>query len=315
MSWKVWKQPSERATEELQKGYQKGLNLGNWESAYSSFSSAYSLFYQAGDSNNAELANALAVFCRALISPNAIDNWSNVVVALNKVKVSTIEITEIVSTNDLSQESNLKAIELKARIIKDELKKAEQLEEVAKQYIVFGKKHLLIPLLLEKKQLTGVSLAHKIIAEAAQLRGNEELNMDPKHASEYYRMAALHMKASGELEVSEYLSGKAVDFSTSALCYFCGREVIGKEINFVYMRATVSKFIEKQNASKVLPSNLDNAIVACTGCNSAITNKADEIAKEYYKKMQEEFKEYRQEMEAKLAELNHRISHVASKVR
>jgi hypothetical protein len=60
-----------------------------------------------------------------------------------------------VPTKDLIQESNLKASELKARKIANNLEKASQLEETAKQYLAFGGKSLLIPLLLEKQQTTG----------------------------------------------------------------------------------------------------------------------------------------------------------------
>ena len=74
MSWKVWKQPIERASEEFQKGYEKGLNLSDWNSAVSSFSSAFELYNKAGDRANAELSRALAVFSNALVYPDKTEN-------------------------------------------------------------------------------------------------------------------------------------------------------------------------------------------------------------------------------------------------
>jgi hypothetical protein len=309
MSWKVWKQPSERAAEEFQNGYRKGLNLSNWNSAVSCFSSAYELYNNLGDGANAALARALALFSKALANPQIAENWANAAIGLSNIGLTEINVTQAVPTKDLVQESNLKASELKARNTVNNLEKASQLEEIAKQFLAFGGKGLIIPLLLEKQQTTGQAKAHRMIAEASQLRGNEEIDINPKHASEFYRMAAIHMKTAGDLESSQYLSRKAEDFSASALCYFCGREVTGKDINFVYMKAELTRFIEKQNAARILPSTSANMVVACKGCHSAITIAADEIARAYFDRVEAELRK----LEAEISQLKGRMGRVESR--
>jgi hypothetical protein len=75
------------------------------------------------------------------------------------------------------------------------------LEEIAKKYLSIGARSLYVPTLLEKKQISGQAKAHRIIAEAARIRGDEILDLDPKSGSEFYRMAAIHMKTAGDLEL------------------------------------------------------------------------------------------------------------------
>jgi hypothetical protein len=290
MSWKVWKQPLERANEELQNGYRKGLNLSDWNTALSCFNLAFEFYSKAEDSTNAKLAKALASFSKALVSPQAVENWTDAADEISNTGLSEIDVTQTVPVKDLVQECRLKAMELSAKLSTNSLDKAAQLEEIAKQYMVFDGTSLLIPLLLEKQQTTGELKAHRVFAEAAQLRGNEEIDLDPKQASEFYRMAAMHLQAAGDVGASQILSGKADDSSATALCYFCGREVTGRGVNFVYMKAQLTRFIEKQNSNKVFPSSSNGMVVACLGCHSAITTAADEIAKTYYDKVEDELR-------------------------
>jgi len=304
MSWKLWKDPLVRASEEFQKGYLKGLNLSDWNSAASSFNSASELYNGAGDRANGDLARALSLFATALCNPQISECWENAATAINHTGLGQICVTSNVSTRDLIEECTLKSLELKSRSIVDNVAKAGQLEETAKKYLAFGGKSLLIPILLEKQQLTGLTRAHRLIAEASILRGDAEILSDPKHAAEFYRMAAIHMKTSGDVQYSQQLSGKAEDFAATALCYFCGREVIGKEINFVYMKAQVTKFIENQNTAKILPSTSGNMIIACRGCHSAITIAADDIAKAYFDQAQAEI----QRLQSEIDHLNNRIN-------
>jgi hypothetical protein len=311
MSWKLWKDPLVRASEEFQKGYLKGLNLSDWNSAASSFNSASELYSGAGDRANGDLSRALSLFAKALGSPQISECWESAAAAINYTGLGQINVTSNVSTRDIVEECTLKSLEIKNRSIVDNVAKAGQLEDTAKKYLVFGGKSLLIPLLLEKQQLTGLARAHRLIAEASILRGDAEIFSDPKHAAEFYRMAAIHMKTSGDMQYSQQLSGKAEDFATTALCYFCGREVIGKEINFVYMKAQISKFIENQNATKILPSTLGNMVIACIGCHSAITIAADDIAKAYFDRVQAEI----QRLQSEISHLNGRINNLQFRAR
>jgi len=316
MSWKVWKQPSERARDEFENGYRKGFNLSNWNSALSSFNSAYELYSKAGDQANAQVAWTLATFSRALTEPERIENWANASNALKTVGIVEIDVTQPVSTEKLATECELKASELKARSISISAQRAEQLEEVAKKYLAFGEQSLLVPLLLEKHQTSAQVRAHRIIAEASKLRGDEILDLSPRNASEFYRMAAVHMKTAGDLESFQQMSRKAEDFSTTARCYFCGREVQGKEVNFVPMKAQLTRFLEKQTENQALPTILSaNSVIACKGCHSAITIAADEIAKRYFDFVEAELKEFQRTVNLEMSSLKSRISRLESRTR
>jgi hypothetical protein len=304
LSWKVWKQPIERAQEEFDNGYKKGLNLSDWTSAFTCFSEASEFYSKAGDPVSAKVAKALASFSRALFDPNKSENWTEAAAALLNSCVKSINITQIVSVEILAQECKLKAFELRARNTPTATESAQELEKTAKEYLSMSSTNLMLPLLLNKKQISSQSFAHILIADAAKLQGDQSLGADPKLAADYYRKAAIHMKAAGDVNSFQSLSGKADDFSTTAVCYFCGREVSGKDINFVSMRARLTSYLESKNASQILPSSLTpNTVVACQGCYSAITIAADEIAKRYYDKLEAEIAQLKQE----ISQLRNRI--------
>lgn len=115
MSWKVWKQPLERAKEEFGNGYKKGLNLSDWSSAFSHFNSASEFYSAGGDQASAKVAKALAIFSRSLIDPKKVENWTDAAAALVTSGVSEINVTQTVSPASLAQECKLKAFELRAR--------------------------------------------------------------------------------------------------------------------------------------------------------------------------------------------------------
>ncbi len=297
MSWKVWKQPIERAQEEFDDGYKKGLNLSDWNTAYNSFSEASEFYSKAGDPVSAKLAKALASFSRALSDPNKSENWTDAAAALLNSGAKSINITQMVSVEILAQECKLKALELRARNTPIATESAQELERTAKEYLSMGSTNLMLPLLLNKKQISSQTFAHILIADAAKLQGDQNLGADPKLAADYYRKAAIHMKAAGDGNSFQSLSGKADDLSTTAICYFCGREVSGKDINFVSMSARLTSYLERKTAAQVLPSSIiPNTVIACQGCHSAITIAADEIARRYFDRVEAEIAELKKEI-------------------
>jgi hypothetical protein len=239
-----------------------------------------------------------------LLDSKRAENWTEAAAAIVTSGLNEINVTQTVSTSSLAQECKLKAFELRARSKAVPSEIANELEETAKEYLSIGNRGLLLPLLLERKQVSAQNLGHKLIADASKLRGNEIVNRDSKKAAEFYRMAAIHMKAAGDLNSFQSLSGTADDFSTVASCYFCGREVSGKEINFVSMRAKLTTCLREKISTQVLPSSLSqDTVIACKGCHSAITIAADQIAKRYFDRVEAELRDLR----AAVEELNHRI--------
>jgi hypothetical protein len=304
MSWKVWKQPIERAQEEFDNGYKKGLNLSDWNLAFNSFSSASEFYSKAGDPASAKVAKALAAFSKALSDPQKSENWTDASASFLTSGTNNINVTQMVSTEILAQECKLKAFELRARNMPSASESAQELEKTAKEYLSMSGKNLMLPLLMNRKQISSQSFAHTLIADAAKLQGDQIISSDPKQAADFYRKAAIHMKAAGDIETSQALSGKADDFSTTAVCYFCGREVSGKNVNFVNMRARLTSYLSNKSATQVLPSSLTpNTVIACQGCYSAITIAADEIAKGYYDKVEAEIAQLKKE----ISQLKNRI--------
>jgi hypothetical protein len=90
MSWKVWKQPIEKAQEEFENGYKKGLNLSDWASAYSHFETAFGFYNQVGDQTKTKVAKTLVALSKAPWDPERHENWTGSSrSAQNSLKCST----------------------------------------------------------------------------------------------------------------------------------------------------------------------------------------------------------------------------------
>lgn len=288
MSWKIWKESHERAQEEWNKAYEKGVNQKNWKEAINHFKSAASLFGKSKDPNAKIEANksiALAWLYTALLSPT-IENLLACSKAMDAIGDQTLKIPYDAKASDIAIETRVLAREKELNQKRSQTKTKEEIKKLAEEFEKLSyefmnlQRDFVINTLFELK-INGFSKGQKMLAISRFLLGLLEEDNNPTKALEYYSEALGYSKSISE-DV-EVINKRIKAMSIVAKCWFCGREIQGENVHFVYLPASFTPYIyNKFSADK--PHTFSNgAIVACQTCYSALSDLSDKIAQEYYK--------------------------------
>lgn len=288
MSWKIWKKKEERAYEEWKKAYEKGVNQKNWEKAVEHFRKAAELFSTSRNpemQKEAKKAAALAQLYFALLNPNA-DAFAACSKAMELLEEDVLKIPYEASAKDIAIETKLLASEARLEVMRKNANTSEKLINLAKEYESLGKEFLklqrdfVINDLFNLK-INGFLRGQKLLGISRFLLGKAEEYYRPAKAVEYYSEALGYFKAAaieGFNEVNERLKKT----SMVAKCWFCGREVQGEDIHFVYLQATFTPFLEEKYGKEIPPTSLNGAVIACKVCHGAMSELSHSIAKMYY---------------------------------
>lgn len=308
MPIKFFKSPLERAEIDYKAAYDKGLNLGRYDIAQERFSDAAREYSEGGDQLRAALANSLASFMGCLCSPRNSQLWRDAARNLQALGEVEISVPTATRASILSKECILVASETDSDNIPDLNQKAQMLEEAAKNYLLLGNAKLTVPTLTERRDLTATIKANILAATADKLRGDAIVSLDPKKAGEYYQKSALRLKTIGDTKSFSEYDEKARLTSEPGKCWFCGREIYGRDIHFVPMQSVITPYQQQHMGEGVLPSAYPpDQVIACKACHSAITIAADNIAKEYYNKLKSDISELRRYIEQELSRLRGEI--------
>lgn len=309
MTLKFWKPVLEKAEIDFNAAYEKGLNLGKYDVAQRLFSESARLYAEGGDHSKAMLANALEAFTGALCTSRNSQSWRHAADVIQPLGNIEIRVPTPTKASDLSKECLLISSELEAQNIQDLNQKAESLENVGRNYLSLGNTKLIVSAHIDRLDLTGMTKANLLAANADALRGDALIQIDPKKASEYYQKAAIRLKTIGESVRSSEWEEKVRLASEPAECWFCGREVYGRDIHFVSMKSIITPYQQQHMSDSTLRSAYPpNAVAACKACHSAITIAADDIAKEYYNILKRELDDFRKHMEQELSSIRREIS-------
>lgn len=169
MSWKLWKTSSERAREEFENGYRKGLDCSNWNSAISYFSSAYRLYEKAKDYSNSKVALALANFSAALGEPQNFEGWIKASDALRSLDALDVFVLNKIPANVLAIQCSLNAKELQIEHVGNVAEKIARLEELATNYSSISDKTL-ATLLTQKEQINGKTMVQRIVTKVTKIK-------------------------------------------------------------------------------------------------------------------------------------------------
>lgn len=309
MPFKFLKSPLEQAEIDYKAAYDKGLNLGKYDVAQERFSDAAREYSEGGDQLRAFLANSLASFMGCLCSPHNPRLWRDAARNLQSLGEIDVFVPTAAKASILSKECIFVASEIEANNVLDMNRKAQMLEDVAKNYLSLGNTKLTVLALIERQDFTGIIKANILAATADKMRGDTVVDMDPKKAAEYYQKSALRLKTIGESKGFSEYDKKARLTSEPAKCWFCGREVYGRDVHFVPMKSVITPYQQQHMGKSVLPSiHQPDKVLACKACHSAITTAADEIAKGYYSILKIELSELRSYIEREISRLRGEIA-------
>lgn len=295
---------------------QSCLKQGNFSKAISNFQKASQKLKDQGNLKNAQVSDALvSVLMISLYptNPSIYYTANNVLSNLGEREINFG--VRSVKCSDIASECVLKAVELEKKSISTGesatlMNRGEELKNIGIRYQKeIGNTVLFLPELFNRKKITGLQLAYLLFAEGLENLAEGIVLSDPKKAAEYYQNASNYRKQAGDIYSSEFDKGKVDQYKQSACCWFCGREIIGKDIHFLSMPSVITEFQLKSKGKSPLPSvdNKGDYIYACKGCYEAISLKANEIANYYHELAMNRISEVRTELQYEIDRLERMI--------
>ena len=254
---------------------------------------------------NGPLALAYAALIDVGSSRRSVGAYQALISKLSGLKESEIKfgLTDI-TVADLITECELDIKEVQAANMSDNdyQAKGQQLIAVAGEYMArIGEKTLLLDEIFKGNTVaTGNREALILQAEGYAVIGKGMVSSDPKGAAEYMQMAYSFRRQLGdsgdeELRLSE-------NYARSAKCWICGRPANGQGIHFQAVRADIEPVFRKMSDGDIVKPLSDDAcsIYICVPCYTAISNRSDEISREYYEAAMREMRAMEMRLQAEI---------------
>ncbi len=239
--------------------------------------------------------------------------YRNLIDTLNSAKPGVIKfgLTEV-ETADLITECELAVMEIEASDMPDSdyVSKGNRMVEVAGQYMArIGEKNLKLDEIFKGNTMaTGNREALILQAEAYSIMGKGYVRTDPKMAAEYMQMAYNFRRQLGDSGEEERRLSQ--NFMRSATCWICGRPANGQGIHFMAMPADIEPVFQKMTDGDVVKPISEDCrdVYVCMPCYTAISNRSDEISREYYEHAMAEMRAMEARIQAELASLRFSMS-------
>jgi hypothetical protein len=236
--------------------------------------------------------------------------------ALESIDVGEFEFgLTTVNSEKLVKECGLTASEIDALAISDngasQTEKGKTLIEIAQRYqMTFGADTLIIPEIFNgdttvsglKKGLTLMAVGNECLAAGAVWN-------DPKKGAEYEQIAYNYRRQLGQ-DGNENMA-RVKKYAQSCTCWMCGRNATGSGIHFFPMSSDVSPILRKDNGDLV--SSCDDrgdSVYVCRACYTAVSRKADEIARHYHEIAINDLRQTEARLQAQIAALEIQIQSV-----
>lgn len=231
--------------------------------------------------------------------------YSRLIDLLRGLSVSNIKfgLTEI-DVNDLITECELAVREIGASALSDNdyNNKGNALIAVAGEYMTrIGEKNLKLDEIFKGNTVSNGNREALILqAQAYKIMGKGCVHTDPKMAADYMQMAYNFRRQLGDSGEEELRLSR--NYARSAKCWICGRPANGEGIHFERMRADIEPVFNKMASEEaVSPVSEDvSSIYVCMPCFTAISNKSDEIASEYYRQAIAEMRAMEMRLQAEI---------------
>jgi len=322
MSWKVWKAAEERSREEWEKALSL-RNQGKWREAAEHFQTVSNLAEKATDpqtKNRGVLAYGYAMLFNA-IEAKTRESFVMCHNSLSHISPQTVlEIPYKALASDVAQECMLLADEYSLPRVEPGVNVensdavAVKLESLAQSYLALGRDSLVLGNLL-KTDPNVYQRAFKFLGLAKCVRGKLEEYRDPEKAVQYYAEAVGYFQQAALQDYKTFLDERNRKLSSVAKCWFCGRNVQGEDIHYVYMDTLLTAYMKAKSQAESPPTTKDYRIVACTACNQAVQILADKIGRAYYEKAIEAMNELERRLMARITSLQAELQQLNNYVR
>lgn len=224
---------------------------------------------------------------------------------LRNLQVSNIKfgLTEM-DVSDLITECELAVKEIEASGLSnsDYNNKGNALIAVAGGYMSrIGEKNLKFDEIFKGNTVSNGNREALILqAQAYRIMGEGCVHTDPKMAADYMQMAYNFRRQLGDSGDEELRLSR--NYARSAKCWICGRPANGEGIHFERMRADIEPVFDKMASEEAIRPVSDDvsSIYVCMPCFTAISNRSDEIANEYYQQALAEMRAMEMRLQAEI---------------
>jgi len=313
----LFKSPTEKADDEFQKAYEKGVNLGRmyWPTAVSHFQEASTHYTEAGNTQKAKETKALALLFSALGTKNP-DLWSQVGKAMSDCDNAQLNVGFSVSSDELSKESLVLSKEygVMAQFTPDSASQAQvaDLRDLAQKYLELAGSDLAVWKLLGQS-IDPQRRAYYLLGLASLVDANSVIDSDPKKSASLLSEAVAQLDLAGDdyRNVRPSALQERENAAKIGKCWFCGREVQGLTYHYVALNADITGYTRAHYGSEVPATMEGNNVLACMACYSSFKNVSDQIASMYYQKAMQEIRTLSQ----RVSDIETRLSRLESRVR
>lgn len=187
--------------------------------------------------------------------------------------------------------------------------KSKGLQELAQDFqSKIGDNHLIIlEIFKNDTTVTGMTEFFNLMAISYETLADGTVWSNPSQAAEYQQIAMGYRQQNGQ--TGDANLSKIQAYSRTCRCWLCGRIATGEGIHFFSAPADVSSALEEGNAGAAKSSPEDSRhIYICRACYSAVSNRADEISKEYYDHAMNELRATEARLMAAIAALETQIA-------
>ena len=187
--------------------------------------------------------------------------------------------------------------------------KAQRLQELAQDFqSQIGDRNLiLLELFKNDTSVTGMTEFFNLMAVSYECMSDAVVWENPTQAAEYEQVAMGYRQQNGQSGDSNMAKVRA--YSSTCTCWLCGRIATGEGIHFYSAPADVSPALDDKDkpTARSRPEDYEH-IYICRACYSAVSNRSDEISREYYNQAVQEMRAMEARLQAQIAALQSQIA-------
>jgi len=187
---------------------------------------------------------------------------------------------------------------------RDWMEKGQALLQAAAEFAGrIGDSNLPIQEMLRGTALSGTRESLILQAQAYEVMGKGAVYGNPKQGSEYLQMAYNFRRQIGDSGEEDLRLMK--QFSITARCWLCGKQVAGQGVHFMAVPSEISDMFRGKESNEAIRSTDENFhdIYMCMPCYTAISNRSDEISRRYYDMAMSEMRAMEARIMAEMAAL------------
>lgn len=313
----LFKSPDEKADDEFQKAYEKGVSLGQayWPTAVTHFQEASKYYSEAGNAQKANETAALALLFSALNTRNP-DLWNQVSVSMTNCGSVSLNVGFPANSEDLAKESLVlsKEYRIMSQFSPESASQSQvtDLRDLAQRYLELAGSDLVVWKLIGQT-IDPQRRAYYLLGLASLVEANSVIYSDPKKSASLLSEAVAQMDLAGDdyRNVRPAALQERENATKTGKCWFCGREVQGLTFHYVALKADITGYTRSKYGSEVPATMEGDNVLACMACYSSFKNLSDQIASLYYQKAMQEFRTLSQ----RVSNLETRLSRLESRVR